>query len=214
MMNDFLRRFAYLIFGLFLYALGIVFTMKAHLGFAPWEVLHWGLGNTMGMSIGNVSILTGLVICGIVVIMREKLGFGTILNMFLIGKFIDMLLSIAAFPQMTGWISGVLMLFLGLFTIAFGSYFYINSAFGAGPRDSLMVLLTRKTQLPIGVCRGILEATVVFSGWLLGGPVGLGTVIAAFGISFCVQIVFNLMGFEATSIKHETLDVTLKKWGN
>ena len=213
-MNDFLRRFAYLIFGLFLYALGIVFTMKAHLGFAPWEVLHWGLGNTMGMSIGNVSILTGLVICGIVVIMREKLGFGTILNMFLIGKFIDMLLSIAAFPQMTGWISGVLMLFLGLFTIAFGSYFYINSAFGAGPRDSLMVLLTRKTQLPIGVCRGILEATVVFSGWLLGGPVGLGTVIAAFGISFCVQIVFNLMGFEATSIKHETLDVTLKKWGN
>ena len=212
-MDDFFRRFAYLIFGLFLYALGIVFTMKAHLGFAPWEVLHWGLGNAMGMSIGNVSILTGLVICLIVVIMREKLGFGTILNMFLIGKFIDILLSIAAFPQMTGWISGVLMLFLGLFTIAFGSYFYINSAFGAGPRDSLMVLLTRKTQLPIGVCRGILEAAVVFSGWLLGGPVGLGTVIAAFGISFCVQIVFNLVGFEATSIKHETLDVTFKKMG-
>ena len=98
-----------------------------------------------------------------------------------------------------------------LFTIALGSYFYIRSGFGAGPRDSLMVALKRKTGLPIGMCRGAIEFIAVTVGWALGGPVGLGTVIAAFGISACVQVVFALMRFEATSVIHETLDATFRQ---
>lgn len=209
-MKIFITRFAYLLLGLFLFALGIVLTMKANLGFAPWEVFHAGLGKTIGMSIGNASIIIGFVICFIVVVMQEKLGLGTLLNIVLIGIFIDWLLYFNVISQMNGFVSGVFMMLVGLFTISFGSYFYINSGFGAGPRDSLMVLIMRKTKLPIGVCRGILEGSVVFSGWLLGGSVGIGTLIAAFGISFCIQIVFNLMKFEATSVKHETLAMTLK----
>lgn len=102
----------------------------------------------------------------------------------------------------------------GLFIISFGSYFYIGSGFGAGPRDSLMVALQRKTGLPVGLCRGILEGSVVLIGWLLGGPVGIGTVIAAFGIGFCIQIVFAIMKFDATSVKHETLNATRQYFMN
>lgn len=199
-----------LIFGLFLYALGIVITMKAHLGFAPWEVFHQGVSLTIGLSIGKVSILTGFVICILVFLSGEKLGLGTILNMFLIGIFMDWILESNVIPRMSGFISGIIMMFLGLFIISFASYFYIGSGFGAGPRDSLMVAIERKTGLAVGISRGIIEGSAVFIGWLLGGPVGFGTVIAAFGISFCIQAVFSLLKFKTTLVKHETLGATLQ----
>lgn len=209
-MNVFLKRLINLLIGLLLYALGIVITMKANLGFAPWEVFHWGVGDTIGMSIGNVSILTGLLICVVVVLMREKLGLGTVLNIILIGVFIDLILWMNVIPQISGFFWEIIVLLIGLFTISFGSYFYISSGFGAGPRDSLMVSIKRKTKLPVGLCRGIIETSVVLIGWTLGGPVGIGTIIAAFGISFCIQIVFSIMKFDATSVKHETFNMTYK----
>nr|WP_204613351.1 hypothetical protein [Defluviitalea raffinosedens] len=199
-----------LLLGLFLYALGIVVSMKANLGFAPWEVFHYGLGKTIGLTIGTVSILVGLIICLCAVWMGEKIGLGTILNMILIGVFMDLLLMLSFIPEVNGLIMGIIMIITGLFIISFGSYFYIASGFGAGPRDSLMVALQRKTGLPVGLCRGFLEGTVVLIGWLLGGPVGLGTVLAAFGIGFCIQTVFVIMKFDATSVKHETLNATRK----
>jgi len=206
----YLKRLMKLLLGLFLYALGIVVSMKANLGFAPWEVFHYGLGKTIGLTIGTVSILVGLIICLCAVWMGEKIGLGTILNMILIGVFMDLLLMLSFIPEVNGLFMGIIMMITGLFIISFGSYFYIASGFGAGPRDSLMVALQRKTGLPVGLCRGFLEGTVVLIGWLLGGPVGLGTVLAAFGIGFCIQTVFVIMKFDATSVKHETLNATRK----
>ena len=209
-MPHYLKRLMKLLLGLFLYALGIVVSMKANLGFAPWEVFHYGLGKTIDLTIGTVSILVGLIICLCAVWMGEKIGLGTILNMILIGVFMDLLLMLSFIPEVNGLFMGIIMMITGLFIISFGSYFYIASGFGAGPRDSLMVALQRKTGLPVGLCRGFLEGTVVLIGWLLGGPVGLGTVLAAFGIGFCIQTVFVIMKFDATSVKHETLNATRK----
>jgi uncharacterized membrane protein YczE len=101
----------------------------------------------------------------------------------------------------------------GLFVISLGTYFYMGSGFGAGPRDGLMVVLERKTGLPVGLCRAIIESLAVLLGWLMGGPVGLGTVIAAFGIGLCVQVTFSLFKFQATEIRHETFRETLEKLG-
>ncbi|WP_286951878.1 MULTISPECIES: YczE/YyaS/YitT family protein [Aminobacterium] len=209
-MNNFLKRITNLLFGLFLFALGVVITMKANLGFAPWDVFHQGIAKTVGMSIGNVSILMGLVICILVFLMGEKIGLGTLLNMLLVGFFIDRILELNILPEMGDFISGVAMMIAGLFTIAFASYFYIGSGFGAGPRDSLMVAVERKTGLAVGVSRGIVEGTAVLIGCLLGGPVGFGTVLAAFGVGFCVQIVFSVLKFDVTRVKHETLRATLE----
>lgn len=209
-MKQFTLRLFRLIFGLFLYALGIVITMKANIGFAPWDVFHVGFSRLTGLSIGTISILTGIVIGIITILLGEKLGLGTILNMILIGVFLDLLLGIGLIPVSKNIITGILMVIAGLIVIAFASFFYIGSAFGAGPRDSLMVALTRKTRLPVGLCRGTIELMAVFIGWRLGGSIGLGTIISAFVIGLCVQTVFRLLKFDATKVRHETLDSTLK----
>jgi uncharacterized protein len=209
-MKQFLIRLLRLISGLFLYALGIVVTLKAHVGYAPWEVFHVGLSNTLGMSIGTASILTGLVIGLLAILLGEKLGLGTILNMVLIGIFLDIILKFNMIPVISNFVVGIFMLIAGLFIISLASFFYIGSAFGAGPRDSLMVALARKTGLPIGLCRWIIEIAAVLVGWRLGGMVGIGTIISAFAIGFCIQTTFNFLKFDAKEVKHESLDKTFK----
>lgn len=209
-MKHFYIRLLRLIWGIFLYSLGIVVTINANIGYAPWDVFHIGLANHIGISFGTASIITGVVIGIIAVLLGEKLGLGTILNMVFIGVFIDVLLAFHVIPTASNFMFGIIMMVIGLFIIALASYFYIGSAFGAGPRDALMVALTRKTGLPVGVCRGTIELLAVFTGWTLGGMLGIGTIISALVIGFCVQTTFKLLNFDATKAIHETLPQTYK----
>lgn len=210
MTKQFIKRLIILNIGLFLYSLGIAFTLNAQIGFAPWEVLHVGMAKTFGYSIGTISIIVGLFILLITAFCGEDVGIGTIANMIVIGLVLDLILFLDFLPVAGNMFFGLLMLVSGLFIIALGSYFYIASAFGAGPRDGLMVLLTRKTGLPIGVCRGSIELTAVIIGWYLGGLVGIGTVISALAIGFCIQITFKLLNFDPTKIHHERIQETYK----
>ncbi|MDX9800277.1 MAG: hypothetical protein RBT69_02945 [Spirochaetia bacterium] len=204
------NRLAKLLLGLFLYSLGIVFTIRANIGYAPWDVFHAGLNKTFGITMGSASIIVGAVLVVITVLMGEKIGLGTLLNMVLIGVFLDILLNITLIPVMKNWLAGLALMIAGLFVISIASYFYIGSGFGAGPRDSLMVALTRKTGLPVGFCRGTIELSAVIIGWLLGGMAGVGTVISGFAIGFCIQLTFSLLKFKPTKIKHATLWNTFK----
>jgi len=197
-----------MIIGLFFYALGIVMTIKANIGYAPWDVFHVGLTHKTGLSLGIVSIIVGIVLIILVTLLKEKFGLGTISNVVLIGIFVDILFYIDNFPVVENYIIGVILLISGLFIIALGSYFYIKSGFGVGPRDNLMVVLARGTKLPVGLCRSLIELLVTVIGWFLGGMVGLGTVISVIAIGFCVQIVFKLFRFDVTAVKHETLRET------
>ena len=203
-MKLFVLRLLNMVLGLFFYAIGIVITIKANIGYAPWDVLHVGISNTLGWSLGTISILVGMIIAGIVKLLGEKLGLGTISNMLLIGVFLDIILKINIIPKMDNFIFGTIMMIIGLFIISIGSYFYIKSAFGAGPRDSLMVVLARKTKIPVGVCRSTVELLATLFGWLLGGMVGLGTIISVIGIGFCIQITFKVLKFDVTAVKHES----------
>jgi len=195
-----------MITGLFFYAFGIVITIKANIGYAPWDVFHVGLVSKTGLSLGLISVIVGVLIVTTVTILKEKLGIGTISNMLLIGFFIDRIFP--HIPTAKNPITGTIILISGLFSISIGSYFYIKSAFGVGPRDNLMVVLARKSKLPVGLCRFMVELVVTIIGWILGGMVGFGTVISVIGIGFCIQIVFKIFKFDVTSIKHETLSDT------
>ena len=208
-MRKFIVRLINIVFGLFLYALGDVITLKASIGYSPWDVFHAGLSKITGLSIGTMSIGVGLVIILIVLVLGEKIGMGTVLNMILIGSFMDLLLKLDFLPKDGNLPVRIIMLVTGLFIIAVGSYFYIKSGFGAGPRDSLMVSLTRKTKFPIGVCRSAIELSVTALGWFLGGMVGIGTVISIIGIGFCIQIVFHILKFDPKEVKHETFAETI-----
>lgn len=198
-------RFLRLMFGLFLYALGIVLTIRANVGYGPWEVFHAGLGKTLGMSIGNASILVGLAIIAITLLMGERIGVGTILNMVVIGIFIDLLLGSGIIPPVGNLWAGIAVLLLGLYTISVGSFFYIGSGFGAGPRDGLMVVLTRRLGLPVGLIRSAIELSATLCGWLLGGMVGIGTLISGLAIGFCIQTTFGLLKFDPTRIAQQTI---------
>jgi len=195
-----------MLIGLLFYAFGIVITIKANIGYAPWDVFHVGLVHKTGLSLGLVSVIVGLLIVIIVTLLREKFGIGTIFNMILIGFFIDMIFP--HIPVATNPVIGTVILVAGLFSISFGSYFYIKSAFGVGPRDNLMVVLARRTKLPVGLCRFIIELIVTIVGWILGGMVGFGTVISVIAIGLCIQLVFKILKFDVTAVKHETLGDT------
>lgn len=202
---QYISRLVRLVFGLFLFALGCVLTMRGNVGYGPWELFHTGLTHLLPLTIGQITVLTGVVIVVIDALLRESIGLGTLANMILVGTFMDLILATQLLPLAKGWIDGLALLVLGLFVTATGSYFYISAGFGAGPRDSLMVAIRRFTGLPIGAARSALEFTAAALGFLLCGPLGLGTVLCAVGLGSCVQIVFRLFHFEATAIHHENL---------
>ena len=207
-MQKFAFRLLFLSVGTFLTALGVVLTIKANIGYAPWEVFHVGLALTAKMSIGVATIVAGVVIVVIVTVCGEKIGFGTICSMVLTGVFIDLIIRLNIIPLAANLTVGIVMLITGLFVVSAGTCFYMKSAFGAGPRDNLMVVLNRKTKLPVGICRSMVELSVTLAGWLLGGMVGIGTVISVIAIGVCIQITFSIFRFDPATVEHETLKQT------
>lgn len=209
-MKTILKRLFYLFFGLMLYALGIVLTMQANIGYSPWEVFHAGLAKILKTQIGTMTTFVGLIIGVITLIFGEKIGFGSIVNMICIGLFMNLLLASQIFVALSNPFYGIIQLIVGLFVISFASYFYISSGYGAGPRDSLMVLLSRKSRFSVGSIRAAMEITVTVVGALLGGFLGWGTLLSAVLIGFCVQITFKLLRFDPRLVEHEDLFTTLK----
>lgn len=209
--SSYLKRTGSLIFGLFLYALGLVLAIQANIGLAPWDAFTIGVTRVTSFTYGQVSILIGVVIVVVAFFLKEKIGFGTILNTFLIGIFADLILASGLIPMLENFWLGILLLLLGQEVISIASYFYIRPGLGAGPRDSLMIALGKRLpKVPIGVIRGGIEGTVLFIGWLLGAKVGLGTVIAVFGIGTILQTTFNLLHFDVKAVAHENIFDTIR----
>lgn len=211
-MNNYVIRTLRLIFGLFLYALGIFLSIQANIGLAPWEAFSMGGSYLTHLSYGDIVVITGFIIIAIDYVLKEKIGFGTILNAILIGKFVDLIQFFNIIPMMSNFWLGLLMLLLGQVVICVASYFYIGAALGCGPRDALMVALGKRLpKIPIGAIRGLIEGSVLLVGWLLGAKVGIGTVISAFGIGFILQFTFKLLRFDVKKIKHESITDTIKE---
>lgn len=215
-MNDFFVRTSKVIFGLSIYALGLVLSIHANIGLAPWDAFSIGVSGVTGISYGVVSIITGIIILIVVVgWLKEKIGIATVLNTILIGVFVDLLQSYNIIPYMTNFFLGILMLLTGQVVVSFATYFYIGPGLGCGPRDTLMVALGKAfPTIPIGAVRGVIEGTVLIIGWLLGAKVGLGTVIAVFGMGFIMQMTFKLLHFEVREVDHESLFQTISYFKN
>lgn len=192
--------------GLFLYAVGIVMTIHANLGLAPWDVFHQGLAKTLGVTIGQASIGVGLALVIVDSFLGEKLGWGTITNMFFIGFFIDILMINGLIPIFNSWIPSLMMMFLGMFIIGIASIFYIGAELGSGPRDGLMVVLTKRTGKSVRFIRNAIEMIALGIGYLLGGFIGIGTLITAISIGYMVQFAFKLFKFEIGEIHHRFID--------
>lgn len=191
-----------LFFGLFLYALGLVLAINSNIGLSPWDVFGQGISKTLNITMGHATIGVGFVIILINFILGEKIGWGTVFNMIFIGEFMDLLMLNGIIPISTNLVISVMMMFCGVVIIALATFLYIGAELGAGPRDGLMVALTRKTNKSVRLVRSFIEIGALVSGYLLGGFVGIGTLIMAFSVGHAVQFVFKLFKFDASKVKH------------
>ena len=181
-----------------MFALGTVMTLRANIGLSPWDVLSDGIRLRTVLTFGMAVIAIGVVLVIASAVGGVKPGIGTIANMILIGVFADLML---ATKIGVGLMDGplvwrVLLNLGGIATIGLGSALYIGAELGAGPRDSLMVLLSRKAKLRIGWARAIIEGTALLAGIALGGTAGIGTALFAIGIGPAVDTAFRLFGME------------------
>lgn len=191
--------------GLFLYAIGIVITIQAQLGTSPWTTFHQGLSYQLPLTLGQAVIVTGVTIVLLNYVFKQRIGLGTLLNMSLIGVFVDLVFKYKLIPQTDNFYVGVIMLVVGMFIIAIASWLYIGAGLGAGPRDGLMVVLTKKTNKPVGFIRGLIEMAALLLGMLMGGKVGIGTAILVFGIGPIIQFTFSVVKFDVKTVQHKFL---------
>ncbi|HYF84774.1 MAG TPA: hypothetical protein VEB00_17360 [Clostridia bacterium] len=209
-MKKIIKRIAKLYLGLFLYALGIVMTINANLGLAPWEVFHQGLSKNIGITMGQASIYVGIVFVILDSLFGERLGWGTLSNMIFIGVFLDILMLNHLVPVFQSLAPRFIEMLLGMFTIGMASYFYISAGLGSGPRDGLMVALTKRTTKSVRFLRNCIEFSVLTMGYVLGGSVGIGTVVMALSAGYFVQFAFKIFKFNIKETKHRFIDEDIK----
>ena len=175
-----LKTMFYLVLGLFLFGLGDAIIIGSGAGVSPWTVLAQGISNSTNWTIGFSTFIVSLGVLILWLPLRQQPGMGTILNLFIIAGTID--LTLPYLPSPIEYPNQVLQAAIGIMTIGLGSGFYLTANLGPGPRDGLMVGLQRITELPLITVRTALELMVVTTGWLMGGLVGLGTIMFVFGI--------------------------------
>ena len=199
--NTFLRDFLVIQIGFALFGLSIATMIRSNIGTSPWALLEVAISGLTGITPGRMSIIVGFVVLLGALALREKIGWGTIGNIMFIGLWEDLFLGMIPSVE-NNLIVQTLMLLSAVFMMGVASAIYIGVDAGAGPRDSLMLAVHRTSGLSLRLGRAIIEIIVVTVGWLLGGPLGFGTVIFALLIGPSVQWAFKL--FKVQTHKSET----------
>ncbi len=192
---NYLGQLCILICGLFVCALGVVTTYRSGMGLGPWDVLHKGVSLHTPLSFGQASIVVGAVVIVIGLLLKVCPGVGTLLNMLLIGLFVDFLLRMNWLPDLSrdSWLLRLPVDVLGVFLMGLGTALYISPRLGAGPRDGLMLRLNTLTHVRIAIVRAVIECSACLVGFLLGGTVGIGTILFALGVGPAVEAGFWLL---------------------
>ncbi|MCQ2460736.1 MAG: hypothetical protein MJ115_01140 [Clostridia bacterium] len=165
-----------------------------------------GLSKTLGIKYGNASIMVSVIVLIIDIIMREPLGIGMLLDAFLVGKFVDLLNWIDFIPYQDKWYIQVPMILVGLFIMGFSQFLYMKGALCCGPRDTMLVGFARRLKkIPIGIVGVLIHIVVTTIGYLLGGPVGIGTLLCMALTGPFMQLAFRVVKFDATGIEHQNL---------
>ena len=196
---------------LFLNGFGVYLTIQANIGAGPWDVLNLGLSKTLGILYGTASITISFTILLIDVLLREPIGIAMFIDAVVVGKSVDFFNWLHPVALCQSLRSAIPVMIVGLFIIAYTQYTYMVASLGCGPRDTLLVGLARRApRVPIGAMSIALLSTATLLGWLLGGPVGLGTLICAFATGPIMQTAFRTVHFDATGIKHQRLKESMR----
>lgn len=193
--------------GNWLYGTGEAILIKADIGQSPGTVLAQGIQNITGDSIGWTSFYISIGVMFLWIPLKNKVGIGTVLNIIFVSVAIDVMMPV--FPSPDSYAVSVVMVIIGILVIGLGSAFYIPSNLGPGPRDGLMTGLHYRTGIPIGRVRFVIEAVFLLAGWLLGGSVGLGTVLVTVLVGEVVAIFFGIVSRASKPVEGATPSATL-----
>ena len=196
---------------LFANGFGVYLTIQANIGAGPWDVLNLGLSKTLGILYGTASIAVSLTILVIDILLREPIGLAMFIDAVVVGKAVDFFNSLHTVPPCASLLSGIPVMLLGLVIMAYTQFTYMKASLGCGPRDTLLVGLAKRVKkIPIGAVSIALLSAATLIGFLLGGPVGVGTLICAFCTGPIMQFAFRTVGFDATGIRHQPLKDSLR----
>jgi uncharacterized protein len=197
----FARNLAMLMVGLTLFALAMVFSLQCNLGASSWAVFHDGIAIQTPLTFGQGTILVGVIMVFVSWALGIRPGFGTFANMLLVGIWVDVILWSNVVPEAESYPVRVLMLLLAIVMLGFASAMYIKPGFGAGPRDSFMLAVTRLTNIRVSIIRWSMEVSVVGLGILMGGDFGVGTIIFAMLIGPVVGFFFGVFKIQTRRVK-------------
>ena len=202
--------------GLAVFALGVHFTIHADIGVAPWDCLGFGIAAHTPLSYGLSMTSIAVVVLAIDIAMGERIGFGTIIDALVTGNLVDLFNRVDPLPANNGAAKiplGIAFIAGGLVLMALGQAIYMKAGQCCGPRDSLLVGLGKRLhRLPIGAVEILLWGVVLLAGWLLGGPVGIGTLVTTFGGGVVMQLVYKLIRFEPRAVRHRGVIETVREW--
>lgn len=192
--------------GLLVFSFGVHLTIYANIGLAPWDCLGMGISYHTPLNYGLSMTLMAVIILIIDLCLKERIGYGTIIDALLTGNLVQMFNDLNPFPENGSLWLGILLMLTGFAFMAVGMRIYMKAAQCCGPRDSLLVGLGKRLpKVPIGLVEILLWAAVLLVGWLLGGPVGVGTLISTFGAGAVMQIIYNAVHFEPRDVKHKSV---------
>ena len=203
MKRNLVKEWARYILGLIIFSFGVHCTIRANIGLAPWDCLGMGISYHTPLNYGLSMTAVSVAVLIIDLLMHERIGFGTVFDAVLTGNFTQFYNDFSPVPVCQSLWLGILVMVAGMFLMAVGQFFCMSSAQCCGPRDSLLLGLGRRlSRIPVGIVEVLLWAAVLLAGWLLGGPVGIGTVISTFGCGFAMTLVFRWLRFEPRNIQH------------
>lgn len=205
-------RILYAALGLFIFAFGVYLTIQANVGLAPWDAFSMGVSYHVPLTYGDIVTLTGFVILAIDLLLKEKIGLGSILDVCIVGKSVDLFTWLDIVPQLHNIWIGIPVLLAGLAIEAFAMGIYMAQGLSCGPRDALLVAMGKRLKkFPIGAVKMIIDGFAVAIGFILEAKVGIGTVVAVFGMGFILQGAFKVMKFDATAVTHENIIGTVNR---
>ena len=199
--------------GLAVFAFGVHLTIFANIGLAPWDCLGMGIANHTPLNYGLSMTTMSVVILLIDLLLRERIGFGTVIDALITGNLVQLYNDLNPLPLNQSLPRGVAIMLIGFVFMALGMWIYMKAGQCCGPRDSLLVGLGKRLpRIPIGLVEILLWAAVTLVGWLLGGPVGIGTLISTFGAGAVLQLVYWLIRFEPREVRHRSVIEVVKEY--
>lgn len=211
--RPFFGRVILVVLGMVVGAFNFYMMVKANIGLSPWDCFCMGLSYQLPITFGQAMQIVAIIVLALDLLLKEPIGLGSIIDALLVGYLVDFYTMLDPLPDPSNLFESVLLMIGAMVIMGIAQWIYMSAGLSCGPRDALVVALGRiLRKLPIGVAQAIMQVFALIAGILMGGPVGVGTVLAAVGTGPIIQLVFNAVRFEPRDVQHESIFGTLRRF--